>query len=110
MGNAYCAQERSRDDLGSSDGTERLSAVWTRYHDDPLQGKARYEPVGEVPGDAVGVVDQFAVDVCEVDCRIYDVRPLEPDPEQLQIHHSQVCQSQIEEINGSAEPSHVASG
>ena len=86
------AQEQDgRDGARPRHGAEMACAVRVRHHDDPLQRQTRDQPVGEVPCDAVEVVGELAVHVGEVHRRPYDVDPLEPDPEQLEVHDTEVC-------------------
>ena len=71
-------------------GAEMACAVRVCHHDDSLHRETRDQPVGEIARNAVEVVGKLAVDVGEVHRWPYDVDPLEPDAEQLEVHDAEV--------------------
>ena len=81
-----------------------------RDHRQSFQRDARDQPVGIVASNPVGVVHHATVGVVEVDGRINQLRPLEPDPEQLQVHHAEVGDGQGEEVDRRADGPHLAVG
>lgn len=84
--------------------------MWRGYHGQTLQSDAGNEPVGIVSGHAVGVVDHATVCVVEVQCRVDQLRPLEPDSKQLHVHDAKVSHGQRKQVHRRADGPHLAVG
>jgi len=93
--------------LGSA---EELGAMWRSDHSQTLQSDTCNQPVGVVSCHSVGVVGDTAVGIGEVQRRIDQLGPLEPDPEQFHIHHPEVGHGQCEQVHRRADCPHLPVG
>lgn len=100
-------KQRQRYDRRKRRRTEDLRSVRTGDHYDSFERKTSDQPVGEVADDAAGVVGQPAVGVVEVDGRIDDLRPFEPDAEQFEVHDAEIGDGEGEQVDGRADAAHV---